>query len=149
MIERLLSLFREPQEERNEHTIEVACAALLAEIMHADHTLEKEEVQALRDVLGRLFRLSTEETDALLQSASLQVRQSNDLFQFTKVVNEAFSAEEKYRLIYGLWQVAYSDSQLDKYEEHMVRKLADLLYVPHSEFIRARNEARDRKSSGV
>tara|TARA_B100001109_G_scaffold255890_1_gene262492 strand:- start:224731 stop:225180 length:450 start_codon:yes stop_codon:yes gene_type:complete len=143
LIDRLLSLFKEHEPEKDEHDISLACAALLAEVMHADHTLEKEEVAALRQALQDLFRITSAETDALLAQAADQVQKSNDLFQFTKVINDTFSGAEKIRLVHGLWSVAYSDSELDKYEEHMIRKVADLLYVPHSDFIRARNAARD------
>jgi len=143
LIERLFALFKDHEPERNEHDISLACAALLAEVMHADHTLEKEEANALRTVLKKMFSITADETDELLAKAAEQVQKSNDLFQYTRVINDTFSADEKVRLIHGLWQVAYADSELDKYEEHMIRKVADLLYVPHSDFIRARNEARD------
>tara|TARA_B100001971_G_scaffold202660_1_gene216680 strand:- start:348 stop:797 length:450 start_codon:yes stop_codon:yes gene_type:complete len=143
LIDRILSLFKEHEPEKDEYDISLACAALLAEVMHADHTLEKEEAEALRTVLRKLFPITADEVDTLLAQAAAQVQKSNDLFQFTKIINEQFSADEKVRLVHGLWTVAYSDSELDKYEEHMIRKVADLLYVPHSDFIRARNEARD------
>lgn len=145
MIDRLLSLLRDPQPEKRSPDISLACAVLLTEVMHADHTLEAAEAAALRDVIHRLFGLTDAAADDLLSRASEQVRNANDLFRFTRVINETFSDSEKYRLIHGLWQVAYSDAQLDKYEEHMIRKVADLLYVSHSDFIRARNEARDGK----
>ena len=88
MIDRLLSLFKEHEPEKDEHDISLACAALLAEVMHADHTLEKEEVAALRQALQDLFRITSAETDALLAQAADQVQKSNDLFQFTKVIND-------------------------------------------------------------
>lgn len=141
MIDRILSLFREPVTERPAHDIGLACAALLTEIMKADHQLQTEEEEALRSVLQSLLNVSAEESHELLQRAGDQA--ANDLFQFTRVINDSFSESDKYRLIHGLWLVAYSDTHLDKYEEHMVRRIAELIYVPHSQFIRARNQARD------
>lgn len=148
MIDRFLALFADPTPRvRTSHDIRLACAALLVEIMRADHNIADEEIVILGQVVRQLFALSAAEADELSQRARTQVRQSNDLFQFTDVINKHFSEEEKFRLIHGLWQVAYADNQLDKYEEHMVRRMADLLYVPHSQFILARNQARDGKAA--
>ncbi|WP_430462558.1 TerB family tellurite resistance protein [Thalassolituus sp. LLYu03] len=143
MIDRFLALFSAPDSARKPHDLPLACAALLVEIMRADHHVDAVEADSLKQVLGQVFGLDAGDCDALLQRALSQVSVSNDLFQFTEVINKAFSDDEKYRLIHGLWAVAYADQQLDKYEEHMVRRIADLLYVPHAAFIQARNRARD------
>ncbi|MAY14395.1 MULTISPECIES: TerB family tellurite resistance protein [unclassified Thalassolituus] len=143
MIERLLSLFRDEQKRPEPHHINLACAALLAEVMRADHSIDAEEEQALALVLKNLFNLSSSECSELLQDALQRVEISSDLFQFTAVINQQLDAAAKFRLMTGLWQVAYSSNGLDKYEEHIIRRIAELLYVPHSEFIRAKLEARD------
>lgn len=143
MIERLLSLFRDEQKRPEPHHINLACAALLAEVMRADHSIDAEEEQALALVLKNLFNLSNNECTELLQDALQRVETSADLFQFTAVINQQLDAAAKFRLMTGLWQVAYSSNGLDKYEEHIIRRIAELLYVPHSEFIRAKLEARD------
>lgn len=143
MIERLLSLFRDEQKRPEPHHINLACAALLAEVMRADHSIDAEEEQALALVLKNLFNLSSSECSELLQDALQRVEISSDLFQFTAVINQQLDATAKFRLMTGLWQVAYSSNGLDKYEEHIIRRIAELLYVPHSEFIRAKLEARD------
>lgn len=143
MIERLLSLFRDEQKRPEPHHINLACAALLAEVMRADHSIDAEEEQALALVLKNLFNLSSSECSELLQDALQRVEISSDLFQFTAVINQQLDAAAKFRLMTGLWQVAYSSNGLDKYEEHIIRRIAELLYIPHSEFIRAKLEARD------
>lgn len=143
MIERLLSLLRDEQKRPEPHHINLACAALLAEVMRADHSIDAEEEQALALVLKNLFNLSSSECSELLQDALQRVEISSDLFQFTAVINQQLDAAAKFRLMKGLWQVAYSSNGLDKYEEHIIRRIAELLYVPHSEFIRAKLEARD------
>jgi uncharacterized tellurite resistance protein B-like protein len=143
VIERLLSLFRDEQKRPEPHHINLACAALLAEVMRADHSIDAEEEQALALVLKNLFNLSSSECSELLQDALQRVEISSDLFQFTAVINQQLDAAAKFRLMTGLWQVAYSSNGLDKYEEHIIRRIAELLYVPHSEFIRAKLEARD------
>jgi len=143
VIERLLSLFRDEQKRSEPHHINLACAAPLAEVMRADHSIDAEEEQALALVLKNLFNLSSSECSELLQDALQRVEISSDLFQFTAVINQQLDAAAKFRLMIGLWQVAYSSNGLDKYEEHIIRRIAELLYVPHSEFIRAKLEARD------
>lgn len=143
MIERLLSLFRDEQKRPEPHHISLACAALLAEVMRADHAIDSEEEQALAQVMKNLFGLNDDECTELLRDALQRVEHSSDLFQFTAVINQQLDATGKFRLVRGLWQVAYSSNGLDKYEEHIIRRIAELLYVPHSEFIRAKLEARD------
>ncbi len=143
MIEHLLNLFRDEKKRPEPHHINLACAALLAEVMRADHSIDAGEEQALTLVLKNLFNLSSSECSELLQDALQRVETSSDLFQFTAVINQQLDAAAKFRLMTGLWQVAYSSNGLDKYEEHIIRRIAELLYVPHSEFIRAKLEARD------
>lgn len=138
MIEKLLSLFQEPDLKKKQHSLDLACAVLLVEIMKADHELIEAEISSLQDVLKRLFSLSREESEALFEQAKNSSDSSNDLFQYTDVVNQHCHIDEKFKLVKGLWQVAYSDNQLDKYEEYMIRKVSDLLYLPHSQFIRAK-----------
>lgn len=138
MIDKLLSLFKEPQTQRPQHTLDLACAVLLVEIMKADYELLDEEKSSLRKQLQNLFSLSEPDSQALFEQAESFSSQSNDLFQYTDVINRHWNLVEKYKLIQGLWQVAYSDNVLDKYEEHMIRKISDLLYLPHSDFIRAK-----------
>ncbi|MBU2039878.1 MAG: TerB family tellurite resistance protein, partial [Gammaproteobacteria bacterium] len=116
MIERLLSLFRDEQKRPEPHHINLACAALLAEVMRADHSIDAEEEQALALVLKNLFNLSSSECSELLQDALQRVEISSDLFQFTAVINQQLDAAAKFRLMTGLWQVAYSSNGLDKYE---------------------------------
>ena len=95
------------------------------------------------DYLFDTLFLTREVADELLNTAKDTVHDANDLFQFTEVINAQYSYEEKVSLIESLWKVAYSDQQLDKYEEHMVRRIADLLYVSHSDFIQTRNRIKN------
>lgn len=142
MIERLLKFFRAAPDDDRGHSLNLACAALLTEIMKADHELDEREYQQLQQVLTQLFGLSENDSLELIRSAQDTTRNSNDLFQFTRIINEHWQAADKFRLLQGLWQVAYSDARLDKYEEYMIRRISELLYIPHSEFIRAKLSSR-------
>jgi uncharacterized tellurite resistance protein B-like protein len=125
--------------ELAEHELRLATAALLIEMTRADFGVNHEEMQAVCDALQRTFELTTQETDELVALAEEEVRQSASLFEFTHLVDKAFDLEQKIHVVELLWRVAYSDSHLCKHEEHLVRKLADLLHVPHRDFLRTKH----------
>ena len=127
---------------RDEHRLQVATAALLTEVMRMDDTIMDEERATTMRIMGEKFGLSAVEADALLKLAEEEARQSTDYHQFTSLINRSFSAQQKEKIVEYLWQVAYADGELDRYERHLVGKIADLLYVPHSAQIIARNRAR-------
>jgi len=125
------------------HTIEIACAVLLVEVVRMDGEIQEvEKAVALRAVREK-FGLSLEDAAALIQLAEEEAQQSTDFFQFTSLINKQFTPVQKERLIEHMWGVAYADAELSVYEEHLVRKIADLLYVSHSAFIAAKLKARD------
>jgi uncharacterized tellurite resistance protein B-like protein len=139
MIKKLLSFFQQQEEQAESHKPELAAAALLVEIMNADNELADDEAQTIKTILYDTLFITADVADELLVTAKQQVHEATDLFQFTEVINATYSYEEKVSLIESLWKVAYSDKQLDKYEEHMVRRIADLLYVSHSDFMQSKN----------
>jgi uncharacterized tellurite resistance protein B-like protein len=121
-----------------EHTLQLATAALLVEMTRADFTVQDAERAAVLDAVQTLFDLPDEETRELVALAEMEASESSSLFQFTHLIDKNFPIEEKRRIVEMLWRVAFADSEKDKHEEHMVRKIADLLHVRHSDFIRAR-----------
>jgi uncharacterized tellurite resistance protein B-like protein len=125
------------------HSIEVACAVLLVEMVRMDGEIQDAERAVVLRAVREKFGLSPEDADALMQLAEAEAQQSTDYFQFTSLINKRFTPEQKARLIEHMWSVAYADAELDLYEEHLVRKIADLLYVPHSAYIAAKLRARD------
>ncbi len=88
--------------------------------------------------MKRRFAFSDDETQALVDAALEQEREAVSLHPFVRLIIEHFSAVQKRRIIEDMWEVAYADRELDKYEEAQIRKIADLLYVPHKDFIRAK-----------
>ena len=122
----------------DEHSVELCTAALLYQIMRADDQVEESEQQKMQQLLIERYHLSEEEMQALMSLCSKEVDQAADFHQFTSVLNEKCSTQEKRTLIENLWAVAYADEQIDAIEEHLIRKIADLLYVPHSTFIQAK-----------
>lgn len=124
-------------------TADLAAAALMTEVMLADDELEEAEEQAIRNTMIETLAIPSDTIDEIIVMAKERVEQSHDLYQFTKRINESYSVDEKYRLIVCLWKVAYADGNLDRYEDHMIRKITELLYLHHSHFMKAKHEARE------
>lgn len=121
--------------------LELASAALMLEVGRADFSLEPAELVAIRDLLAYHFDLTADEVALLSQQAGEHVDAATCLYEFTRVVNDTASIEQKRELIGLMWRVAMADKTLSQYEEHVIRKVADLLYLPHSDFIRAKQAA--------
>lgn len=132
----------EPQQSRDpELTLELACAALLCEIMRADFASDVDERDALRRMLVSRLRVSAEDVDELVALAEQTVDASVDHYRFVRLVNDHYDRTQRYELVKLMWQMAWADGELDAQEEHRIRRLAGLLYVSHSDFIRAKLEA--------
>jgi len=119
-------------------TLNLAVAALLVEVLRADYEVTPVEREQVARSIGKLLDLGKTDSTALLELAERHSDQSHDLFQFTSMINQGYSAAEKERLVEHLWRVARSDETIHKYEEHLIRRIADLLHVPHSSFIAAK-----------
>jgi len=122
--------------------LHVATAALLIEMMRVSGEVDAGERARVLHALQVKFGLSTAEIDELLQLAEAEAKTATDYYQFTSLIKNRLDAQQKERLIEHLWAVAYADGELHPYEEHLVRKVADLLYVPHKAFIAAKLRAR-------
>lgn len=121
-----------------EQRLQLATAALLLEVARADQDIHKLELVTVEDAITRTFQLSADAMADLIRLAEEQVRQSTSDYAFTSLVNKGFEHADKVRLVELLWEVAYADGELDKYEEHLIRRIAELIYVPHQEFIAAK-----------
>lgn len=121
------------------HKLKLATTALMIEMMQQDDEIHGAEEQAVKSALQNKFDLSQEETDSLFELGHAEARDANDYYQFTRLINENFSQQQKFTVIKYLWQIAYADGHLDRYEEHMVRRISELLYVSHSDFIKAKH----------
>lgn len=145
MIGALKALFETPPDESEAdrtHRIRLAAAALLIETARADFAAEAIEQHTLQDLLCSVLQLEAAEVDELVAAAEIEVDASTSLYEFTRVINDYYSAEQKVQLIEAMWAVAYADEDLDKYEEHLIRRVAELTYVSHSDYIRAKLAAR-------
>jgi uncharacterized tellurite resistance protein B-like protein len=127
-----------------EHALRLAAAALLFEVVRADGTVKAEERTVMHAAVQSTFGLQADETRELIELAESESRTAVSLFEFTRVIDQAFSAEQKKRVVELLWLVAFADSEKHAHEEHLVRQIAGLLHVPHPDFIDAKIRARER-----
>lgn len=117
----------------------MAAAVLLVDVARADYEDSAEEYRVLKQKLIKLFDLQRDDVQQIIDQAKNDLDRSVSLHEHFDLINTHYSADEKIKLIQALWQVAYSDGELHHYEEHLIRRIADLLYVPHREFIRTKN----------
>ena len=123
-------------------TAPMAAAMLLLEVAWADQNITDAELDAARDAVQATFKLTNEQVQSLVDRAKSEHDTAISMYPFTRAVNEALSMDEKRQLILLLWRLAGSDSNIDVHEEYTIRRIADLLYVSHDDFIAAKLEAR-------
>jgi uncharacterized tellurite resistance protein B-like protein len=122
-------------------SLRLAAAILLFEVSRADGKLGDDEGEWLLATLASRWQLDEPATRALRDSVHEQATVASDLHQFTHLLRDNWSYEERITLITNMWRLAYVDGVLDPEEEYLIRKVADLLYVSHSDFIRGKVEA--------
>jgi len=122
--------------------IDLACAALLVEVMNSDHELDEREQQEFMKVLQQSYNIAESDLAELTQLAKDEAFEATSLYEFTKLINDSYDYEQKVGLIENMWRIAFSDKRLDKYEDHLIRKVAELIYVSHSDFIKTKLKVR-------
>jgi uncharacterized tellurite resistance protein B-like protein len=138
----------EPAPESREHGLRLAAAALMFEIVRADLEIKEEERTVMRAAIQGTFGLGRDETDELMHLAEEESREATSLYEFTSLIDEAFTPEQKKRVVELLWLVAFADAEKHAHEEHLVRRIAGLLHVPHPDFIDAKLKARAESEVG-
>jgi uncharacterized tellurite resistance protein B-like protein len=134
-----LKLNQTIDEATSDRRLKLACCALLVEMMHVDLKVTEAEVMALREILATEFALDHAELEDVLELAQQENHSATDYYRFTSLINEHYSQQQKIHLIEQLWQLANADNHIDKFEEHLIRKLAELLHVPHKHFIQSKH----------
>ena len=141
MIAALKALFELPEKESEEsqrQRMQLAAAALLIETARADFSQDATEQAALEELLSSSLQLDKRKVHELMILAENRADEATSLYEFTRVINDHYSAAQKLQLISAMWVVAYADGNLDKYEEHLIRRVAELTYVPHRDYIKSK-----------
>ena len=139
MLDRLLGLLGGgTAPAREEPSEQLAVALLLLELARSDFDVPEVEINKVRDLLAQRYQLDPAQAEALLQQAQATEQEAVSLFDYVKTLNARLDNTAKREVMQMLWQVAYADGRLDKYEESLLRKLAGLLYVSDEDYIRAK-----------
>ncbi len=132
-----------------ERELQQATAALLIEAARSDFAFDQTERGRIELLLRERFSLGHGELQEMMQAAEAEVEQATSLHQFTRILDINLDPEEKRSLLQMLWEIAFIDGRIDKYEEYLIRRLADLLHLPHSDFIKAKLRASQRIQGGA
>lgn len=124
--------------ESPQRALQLATAALLLEVARADYHVAKDERHVIVNAVQEMFGLSPQETAELVALAESEMEDATCLYEFTRLVNDHFDHEQKLKVVENLWQVAFANLDKDKYEEHLIRRVCDLIYVSHKDFVRLR-----------
>lgn len=146
MIERLKQLFAAPEEEPVEpdaHQLAVAATALMVQLSRVDNDEDERELEVIVDCAVKAHQITREEARDILDDALNHAEDATSLYEFTGRINEYLDQTQKQALLSSIWRVALADGRIDKYEEHLIRRMADLLHLNHREYMQARHQAED------
>lgn len=141
MLKRFAALFAGSSPAEEAHTVEavhLATCVILVEAARADDDFTDEERQHILSVLQQRFELSPDDAEELLQLADEARGDSAGLYRFTREINSAYSVEEKITIVEDVWRIFYADNELDGHEDHLARKLGNLLNLNHPTMIDAK-----------
>ena len=133
----------ENREEKEQNIINNACAALLIETALADKEFNIEEIDSMKRTLREVYEIDEKDLDELISESEKKVSESTSLYEYTRLINDLCDYQDKLKLINNLWAIAFADKYLDKYEEHLIRKVSDLLYISHSDFIQQKLKVKE------
>lgn len=134
-------------EDRSEHSLQLATAVLLIEVMRSDAECAEEEHAAIIGILKKRFALSDEQAEQLAEHGEQTAKTANDFYQFTTIINRELTLPEKIRIVEYLWQVVYADGKLSAHENHIMRRLVDLLHISLGD--NAAAKARAKAAAGI
>ena len=142
LMDNLLGLLN-PEDEQQAALDPALCAAVLMyEVVQADHSVSDAELISLSRSLAHLFDTEPDRLQVILETARQTQETSVGVYEFTRTLNERCDQESKVKVVAALWQIAWADDHVDDLEEHTIRRISDLLYVSHSDFIAAKLAAK-------
>jgi len=121
--------------------IRLATAVLLIDVARADHVFDETEFDRVLRLVEAHFDLDPEDAAELVNHASDEAEDLISAYDFTSVLHQHLDDTEKARIVGMLWQVAYADGELDKYEDSLVLKISDLLHVSRARVMRLKHDA--------
>jgi uncharacterized tellurite resistance protein B-like protein len=117
---------------------QVATAALLIEVAKADGDFSDDERNRIIELMKNDFELDDECVNELLELSEQKVRDSISVYEFSSVINESFSQQEKFELMKNLWRIIYEDGKLDSHEDRLIKIIGSTLNLEHKDVIGAK-----------
>ena len=137
MLNFLKKIFKKKgQEKETVSDINLACAIILLEVSYSDFEIKEVETDKMLKFFETDLNLSKDKSIWLNEEAQKLHKDTNCLRKYIKLINDSYTKEEKVNLINIAWRIARADNEIDKYEEHRIRKISELLYLNHSDFIK-------------
>ena len=150
MINFIKNIFKKNSEEveinDDQNEVMIAAVSLMIEVSLADNVMDLTEINQLKKVLLDKFNITELKIDELRESGSKNQESSTSLYEFTRKINDEYDFSNKEKLITSMWEIAYADGNIDKYEEYVIRKVSDLIYVSHEDFIKSKQRAKNENS---
>ena len=125
-------------DKESSNKVAIATCALMLEMAHTDEEFSEIEEAEIKNIMQSEFDISENKIDEIIELSNEERKESLDLWQFTNLINENFTKEEKIKVIEYIWQVIFADEKVDQYEEYLIRKLSYLLNVDHKDMIEAK-----------
>lgn len=146
-MDRIRTAFEPAEAERghSEEDLRLAAALLMVELSRADYEVDEGERRAIQKAVMHSFELTEADADELIRAAENEADAAVSLYRYTGIINEYWGPHEKTRLVEALWRIALSDDEMHHFEEHLVRKMAGLLHVPHHEFLQAKHRVQEER----
>ena len=123
--------------------VELAYAALLIEVVKSDYEIDERESKKVLEILNKKLNSNYTDLHQIVQLAKNKSDEATSLYEFTRLINDEYDYEEKVEMIESMWNIAFSDQRLDKYEDYLIRKIAELTYVSHSDFIKSKLKVKE------
>ncbi len=125
------------------HDVRIATCALLLEMSQIDGEFSESERENILSIIKKEYEVDDEHVTTIIEAADKELKGSLDLWQFTNLINQNYAQEEKIEIIEMVWRIAYTDGKLDKHEDFLVHKLANLLRLNHRQLIDAKIKIRE------
>ena len=127
-------------EDKEHINIKNSATILLLSVANADYNIEKEEIKLIKEIIQDFFSIDTKETYKIVEQAIIDFKKSTSLFEYAQILNEHFTYQDKVDFIFCIFELAYVDKELHFMEQHLIKKIADILNVEHRDLIKTKLE---------
>lgn len=128
---------KEIEPESKDNSIQKSICSLMIEVAYADNELDESELKAMANSLSKLD-IKEEEIQEIVDATLAKSKESISFYEHTRILNDQLDYDQKKDVLNSVWSIAFADGQMNKHEEHLIRRIADLLYLNHKDFINSK-----------